>query len=172
MTVKEWKDTVIRYAEITRESIVDGTGIRVVAFLQGCPRRCEGCHNPDLLPVDGGREISAEAFAELLVKCVTPLHKGITFSGGDPLMQSEALLKVISIVKQKHPRLDIWVYTGYTFDQVKDLPVMKLIDVLVDGPFILSQRDLGLPFRGSSNQRIIDVRSSLEKGEVVEIGMG
>lgn len=160
---------MIRYADIIKESIADGTGIRVVAFLQGCPRRCEGCHNPELLPVEGGKEITEEGFAEMLTQSVTPLHRGITFSGGDPLLQAQSLDRVIALVKQRHPRLDIWVYTGYTFDQVKDLPVMKLVDVLVDGPFILAQRDLGLPFRGSANQRIIDVPGSLAKGEVIEI---
>jgi len=170
--VPERRTTVIKYADIIRDSVVDGTGIRVVAFLQGCPRACEGCHNPALQPLEGGREAREEDFAERLLQELTPLHKGITFSCGEPLIQPEALLKVITILKERKPHLDIWVYTGFTFEQVKDLSVMKLIDVLVDGPFVLSARDLTLPFRGSANQRIIDVPRSLEKGEIVELHIG
>ncbi|NPV91458.1 MAG: anaerobic ribonucleoside-triphosphate reductase activating protein [Firmicutes bacterium] len=161
---------MIKYAEVLYESIVDGTGIRVVAFLQGCPRACEGCHNPELQPAEGGREMDEERFAEQLLKHVSPLHQGITFSGGDPLMQGEALLSVLKIIKGKRPDLSIWVYTGYRFDQVRDMPVMRYIDVLVDGPFILQQRDLTLAFRGSANQRLIDVPFSLREGRVIEIG--
>ena len=158
---------MVRLADIVAESVVDGSGIRVTAFFQGCPRACEGCHNPELQPREGGREISEKELAELLLKKITPLHRGITFSGGDPLLQAEALERVIQILKQRRPDLDIWVYTGYTFEQVKDWPVLKAIDVLVDGPFILAQRDLQLPFRGSANQRIIDVPESLRRGQAV-----
>lgn len=158
---------MVRLADIVAESVVDGSGIRVTAFFQGCPRACEGCHNPELQPLMGGREISEEELADLLLEKVTPLHQGITFSGGDPLLQAEALERVIRILKQKRSDLDIWVYTGYTFEQVMDWPVLKAIDVLVDGPFILAQRDLQLPFRGSANQRIIDVPESLRQGQAV-----
>lgn len=160
---------MIRYAEIIDESVVDGLGIRVTAFLQGCPRRCEACHNPQLLPMKGGIQTSERELAELLLSKVTPLHKGITFSGGDPLAQPDALLKVIFFIKRRNPRLNIWVYTGFVFDEIKHLPVMSLIDVLVDGPFILAQKNLSLPFRGSSNQRIINVPASLKSGKLIEL---
>ncbi len=162
---------MIRYAKILLESVVDGPGIRIVAFLQGCVRHCEGCHNPELLPMAGGNEIGEREFAEFLLSKVNGLHRGITFSGGDPLAQADALTKVISVIKQKKPQLNIWVYTGFTFEAVKHLPVMKLIDVLVDGPFVMAERDLSLAFRGSSNQRIIDVKTSLALNRAVEISI-
>ncbi len=160
---------MIRFAEVLSESIVDGNGIRVVAFLQGCPRYCPGCHNENLLSPEGGISISVEDFAELILSKVTPLHRGITFSGGDPLMQSKPLFDVISYIRQKASRLDIWVYTGYLYEEVKFLPVMDLIDVLVDGPFILAEKDLSLAFRGSRNQRIIDMKQTRKLGRVVEL---
>lgn len=160
---------MIRYAEIINESVVDGLGIRATAFLQGCPRHCKGCHNPDLLSIGGGIQTGEKEFAELLLSKVTPLHRGVTFSGGDPLLQPEALLKVIFLIKRRNPTLDIWVYTGFTFEEVRHLPVLSVIDVLVDGPFILSQKDLRLPFRGSANQRIIDISKTLTAGRVIEV---
>lgn len=160
---------MIRYRDIVDESVVDGKGIRVTAFLQGCPRHCKGCHNPELLPMDGGTALEEKAFAELLLSKITPLHRGITFSGGDPLVQAEALLKVIFLIRRKKPSLDIWVYTGFIFEEVQHLPVLSVIDYLVDGPFILAQRDLRLPFRGSANQRIINVSRSLTTGQIVEL---
>lgn len=155
--------------DIIDESIVDGTGIRVTAFLKGCPRHCDGCHNPQLLSSDGGIEKGEKEFAELLLSKITPLHKGITFSGGEPLMQAEALLKVIFLVRRRNPTIDIWVYTGFTFEEIKNLPVLSVIDVLVDGPFIKDKKDLTLPFRGSSNQRIIDVKRTLTTGRIIEL---
>ena len=160
---------MIRYADIIGDSIVDGPGIRVVAFLQGCPRTCNGCHNPALCPAEGGRLISEKEFAELLLGKLTTLNAGITFSGGDPLMQAEALCKVISYIRSQKPELNIWVYTGYVFEEVKDLLVMKMIDVLVDGPFIVTHKSLNHAFRGSANQRIINVKKSIESNEVVEL---
>lgn len=159
---------MLRYADIIDESVVDGLGIRVTAFFQGCPRHCEGCHNPNLLTMTGGKEISENEFVDLLLSKLSPLHKGVTFSGGDPLAQAEALLHVVSLLKQQKPQIDIWVYTGFVFEEVLSLPVMNLIDVLVDGPFIAAQKDLSLAFRGSANQRIIDVPKSLTAGRVIE----
>ena len=160
---------MIRYADIIGDSIVDGPGIRVVAFLQGCPRVCNGCHNPDLCSTEGGKLISEKEFAELLLGRLTSLNDGITFSGGDPLMQSEALGEVIAYIRSKKPEINIWVYTGYVFDEVKDLPVMKMINVLVDGPFILAEKSLNHAFRGSANQRLIDVKNFIESNKIIEI---
>ncbi len=160
---------MIKYADIIGESMVDGTGIRVTVFLQGCPGTCEGCHNPTLQNFLGGKEIQESDFAHMILKKVTPLHTGVTFSGGEPLVQQEGLFNVLTTLKANCPGLDIWVYTGYTFEEVKHMPLMKYVDVLVDGPFVLKKKDLSLHFRGSSNQRIIDVPQSLKKGEAVEI---
>lgn len=160
---------MIRYADVLNDSIVDGSGIRVVAFLQGCPRRCEGCHNPSLLSSEGGKEVTERELAKMLLKKLTAKHAGITFSGGDPLLQSDALYNVISFIRNKRPDVNIWVYTGYLYEEVKDLPVMHLIDVLVDGPFRIGEKDISLFFKGSGNQRIIDVPNSLKSKKVIEM---
>lgn len=160
---------MICYADIVHESVVDGSGIRLVVFLQGCPHHCPGCHNEELIPVEGGRQITEQDLAEIILDRLSPLHRGVTFSGGDPLMQADALAKVIALIKTQRPVIDIWVYTGYVYEEIAHLPVMQHVDVLVDGPFIATQRNLGLAFRGSTNQRIIDVMTTRKTGKVVEL---
>lgn len=155
---------MIRCADILDESIVDGEGIRLAVFLQGCPRRCEGCHNPALLPVDGGTEWEEGCLVQEILKRLTPLHKGITFSGGDPLLQAEALEIVLAELRMRRSEMDIWLYTGYVYEEISHLPALRWVDVLVDGPFVQSERDLTLPYRGSRNQQILDVRKSREAG--------
>lgn len=158
----------IRVAKIIKESVVDGPGFRTVVFTQGCPRHCKGCHNPELLPAEGGTEMTAGELVNEIEAGLTKLTRGVTFSGGDPLMQPDSLYEVIKLLKSRNPQLDIWVYTGYLYEEVKDLPVMELIDVLVDGPFVEELRDISLPFKGSSNQRLIDIPATRKAGEVVE----
>ena len=160
---------MIRYANIIKESTVDGPGIRLVAFLQGCNLCCEGCHNPSLQPLGGGIMIEEEEFAVLLLKGITSLHAGITFSGGEPTLQADALCRVIKIIKKARPELNIWVYTGRTFESLIGSNLLQLIDVLVDGPFIKEKRSLALPFRGSANQRIIDIKEFMAAGNIVEL---
>ena len=160
---------MLKIADILGESVVDGKGLRTVVFFQGCPRHCEGCHNVKLLPFEGGKSYTPEMLAEEIFAKMTPIHKGITFSGGDPLAQAEELLQVIKILRREKPNLNIWTYTGYLFEEVQSYPVLKEIDVLVDGPFILSQRDIGLPFRGSANQRIIDLPKTFATGAIQEL---
>ena len=160
---------MIRYANIIDQSVVDGPGVRVVAFLQGCTIGCPGCHNVDLQPLGGGINSTEGDFADLLLGKLTPIHQGITFSGGEPTLQADALQKVITIIREKMPRLDIWVFSGYPFEKIKDLPMFNLVDVLVDSPFVLEKRNLDLPFRGSENQRIIDVQRSLAERRILEL---
>ncbi len=160
---------MIYYKEILAESLVDGVGLRVTAFLQGCPRHCEGCHNPRLLPMTGGTEITEQEFVDKILALVTPIHHGITFSGGDPLAQQEALFNVIMLIKQHQPELNIWVYTGYIYEEIQHFPVLSLIDVLVDGPFVMAEKDLDLAFRGSGNQRIIDIKKTRRTGHVTSL---
>lgn len=162
----------IRIAGIAKESVVDGPGIRDVIFAQGCPRRCPGCHNPDALEDSGGTEIEIED----LVNRVTdnPLVRGISFSGGDPFMQAAGFAELALRLKKR--RMNILTFTGYTWEELLDMAetdanVKNLIersDLIVDGPFIEGKKDLNLAFRGSSNQRIIEVKKSLEQGCVVE----
>lgn len=149
----------IRLAGIIRESIVDGPGIRFVVFTQGCKHNCKGCHNPETHDLNGGYESSTENIIAEIKK--NPLLRGVTFSGGDPFLQPEPL---VLIAKEVHAlKMDVVTYTGYTYEQIifeakfnhywKQL--LEETDILIDGPFILEQRDLSLRFRGSRNQRVI-----------------
>lgn len=158
----------IRLGGITPNSVVDGPGLRTVVFFQGCPRHCPGCHNEELLPPDGGREISLEEMLKEIEATITPITKGITFSGGDPLMQEAGLYELLKRLRQVYPQLDYWVFTGYQYEEIKNMPLLQLIDVLVDGPFQQDKRDWDLTFRGSSNQRIIDLPNTKQMGHVVE----
>ncbi|MCQ2551073.1 MAG: anaerobic ribonucleoside-triphosphate reductase activating protein [Clostridia bacterium] len=162
----------LRLAGIVRESIVDGPGIRFTIFCQGCPHNCEGCHNMQTHDFNGGTMTSQEKILNAIDE--NPLLQGVTFSGGEPFSQADALAELA--VKLKERNLNIYSYSGWTFEQLmekakKEEGVRKLlenIDVLIDGPFILKERDLSLLFRGSRNQRLIDVPQSLEKGQAVE----
>ncbi len=161
----------LRIAGIIKESVVDGPGLRSVVFAQGCPRVCPGCHNPGALNPEGGKVFEDKEILDIIAK--VKLIRGVTFSGGEPFMQAGAFARLGRGIKEKG--LDIMTYTGYTWEELLNLgkknpPVMKLLllsDYLVDGPFIESQKDLNLPFRGSKNQRVIDVGKSLQEGEVV-----
>ncbi len=159
---------MLRVAQILDESVVDGSGIRVVVFFQGCCHNCKGCHNPALLPVQGGTFYSVEKLGELILQELTCLHRGVTFSGGDPLLQVEELTELVVYLRKQRPALNIWVYTGYRYEEIADWPILQGIDILVDGRYEDEKRDLLLRFRGSSNQRIIDVPASLAVGKVVE----
>lgn len=155
-------------APIQKESIADGKGVRMVVWSQGCLVHCPGCHNPETHDPCGGKEIEIQEVKDYIKK-YAPCHQGITLTGGDPFLQPKANLE---IAKYAHSLgLDVWAYCGKTFDQLKQneatFNLLKECDVLVDGPFILAQRDVSLAFRGSTNQRVIDVQKSLKKGEVV-----
>jgi len=163
--------SAIKIAGVIRESIVDGPGIRFVVFTQGCPHRCPGCHNPQTWPFTGGVEKTPEEIFAEIVK--NPLLRGVTFSGGEPFCQPEGLAE---LARMAHSRgLNVITYTGYTFEELlqkseKEPAVMALLkqtDILIDGPFVESLKSYDLNFIGSSNQRIIDVKRSLEKGEAV-----
>ena len=162
--------TTLRIAGIEKESIVDGPGIRLVVFAQGCKRRCPGCHNPQTHPFDGGKIININEILEMIDRI--PLIDGITLSGGEPFEQAEAFAVLAEKVKEKG--LNVMTYTGYTFEEImKNLNtkggwerLLKASDILVDGRFIQEERDLTLKFRGSKNQRIIDVKKSIENNRV------
>lgn len=145
-------------------SIVDGVGIRQVFFLAGCPHHCKGCHNPQSWNVNGGEEYSIESIVNLAKNA----PYDVTFSGGDPLYQIDELKAVIGQIYQNK---GIWVYTGYTWEEIMESDTLKsvlpYIDVLVDGRFEEDKRNTELVFRGSENQRVIDVKKSLEADEVV-----
>lgn len=156
-------------AELQPDSIVDGVGVRTVLWTQGCPHHCKGCHNPSTHDFQGGALVDVETVIEELRKIKN--QDGITLSGGDPVCQSEACYEIAKAAHQMG--LNVWCYTGFTYDaMLKDPKQRKLlseIDVLVDGKFILEERSLDLYFRGSRNQRIIDVSRSLLEDRVVLI---
>jgi anaerobic ribonucleoside-triphosphate reductase activating protein len=156
----------IRIAGVQNDSIVDGPGLRMAIFFQGCPHLCEGCHNPETWGFEGGQSATAE---ELVGKLdANPLLQGVTFSGGEPMVRAGALLPVAEAIAVRG--LDLAVYTGYTFEEILEdgdpdaLALMVLASTLVDGRFVLAERSLSLPFRGSKNQRILDSKASLAAG--------
>lgn len=144
----------LRIAGVVNDSIVDGEGIRLTVFVQGCSHRCKGCHNPETWNYNGGHDVDISEIIKEYRE--NPLLQGITFSGGEPFDKVEPL----SLIADKVHKLngDVWCYTGYTLEQLeKDTSKHKLlsrVDVLVDGPFIEAERDLSLNFRGSRNQHI------------------
>lgn len=164
-------DNKIRLAGIIKESVVDGKGIRYVLFSQGCKHGCKNCFNPETHSFTGGKLYDMDEIVEDIKKY--PLIKGVTFSGGDPLEQADKFIYIAKKVKEMG--LDLWSYTGYTyeyivshFEQRKEWEeLLKYIDVLVDGRFEEDKKDISLAFRGSKNQRIIDVQASLNKKEAI-----
>ena len=171
----------IRIAGIMRESIVDGPGIRFAIFCQGCPHDCPGCHNPETHDFAGGYDCSIDKLLEEIDK--DPMLAGVTFSGGEPMCQPVAFAALAKAVKERG--LSITIYSGYTLEQLisrvkgegsgKDLSVeerkatlelLQMADILIDGPYVASLRDLTLLFRGSSNQRVIDLNKTRECGRI------
>ena len=149
--------------------MLNGDGLRSVLWVAGCSHGCKNCHNPITWDICGGIPFDEAAKEELLVSLEPDYISGITFSGGDPLhtQNRDEIGALIKEVREKYPNKTIWVYTGYTWNEVKDLPYLKLVDVLVDGPFVEELKDVNLPWRGSSNQRVIDVKESLETDEIM-----
>ena len=158
---------VVRVAGRIAESIVDGPGLRYVLFTQGCPHRCPGCHNPDTHDFGGGTPVVLRDILADIRR--NPLLRGVTFSGGEPFCQSEALIPLAAALKSLGYHL--MAYTGYVWeDLARDSAAARLLpylDMLVDGPFVAARRSLELRFRGSSNQRILDVPAGLRAGRPV-----
>jgi len=159
----------IRLAGIVDESIVDGPGFRLAVFTQGCPHHCPGCHNPNTHDFDGGKEERTENIIERMRDNV--LLDGITLTGGEPFCQPKACAE---LAREAHLiGLNVWSYSGYTFEELLNgkpewQELLAEIDVLVDGRFLLEKRTLECRFRGSSNQRLIDVPKSLRLGKAIE----
>ena len=162
----------LRVAGVLPESVTDGPGIRYVVFAQGCPHHCEGCHNPETHDPLGGHEMLFSDIVSVIVK--NPLLKGVTFSGGEPFLQAEKLLALLHEIKSAAKALHFWIYSGYTFEELMllsktnafVLPLLSLCDVLVDGRFEKDKRSLALTFCGSKNQRLIDLKKTLEDGHI------
>lgn len=160
---------MLRYHNITKDDMLNGDGLRVVLWLAGCEHRCRGCQNPQTWDKNGGIEFDAAAKSELFCELSRQYISGITFSGGDPLLEErrEELTQLVREIRSRFPQKTIWLYTGYEWQEVKELPVMRYIDVLVDGKFIEDKKDSLLAWRGSSNQHVIDVKKSKELNKLV-----
>ena len=175
----------MNYLQIDKSSISNGPGVRVVLWVSGCSLHCKGCQNPESWDFNAGKPFDEDAKKELFNALNKPYIRGITISGGHPLENKnvEELYLLIKEIKEKFLTKDIWLYTGYTWEQIfpsvcldmfnvnnlYSKESVKLCDVIVDGPYIKEQRDITLKFRGSKNQRLIDVKETLKQGKIITI---
>ncbi len=161
----------MKYHNITFPDMNNGEGLRVVLWVAGCPHHCKGCQNPCTWDENDGIDFTEETKKEVFGYLSEDYIQGITFSGGDPLhpKNRDTTGSLISEIKIQFPKKDIWLYTGYTWDEIvgMDLPCLKDIDVLIDGKYIEEQRDISLMWRGSKNQRVINVNRTLAEGRIV-----
>lgn len=170
----------MNYHKIEKTSVANGTGIRVVLWIAGCKCQCKGCQNPETWPFDSGMPFDEVAKKELFEALDKSYIQGITFSGGHPL-ENENLYEVYELImeiKDKFPDKDIWLYTGYRFDRIINSPsrdsnttyrrrIVELCDVVVDGAYVEALKDITLKWKGSSNQRVIDVKKTLEQRKII-----
>jgi anaerobic ribonucleoside-triphosphate reductase activating protein len=159
---------MLNLSGIVSDSIVDGPGIRTCIFSQGCPHHCEGCHNPETWDFGCGTPMAEETIAQIVRS--NPLCRGVTFSGGEPFAQSEGFAKLARLLKERG--YEVASYSGYTFEELLEgsedqKQLLQSIDILIDGPFRMEERSLELNFRGSRNQRILNVPESLKAGAAV-----
>jgi len=159
----------VRVAGIITDSVVDGPGVRFVVFAQGCPHHCPGCHNPQTWEPQGGKEMTVREILKMLKKRLKYI-KGITLSGGEPFLQAEEMAQLAGEAKKLG--LDVVTYTGYRYEELLALntpgcqELLENTDILIDGPFIQELKDISLPFRGSSNQRLIDLAATRRQGKI------
>lgn len=159
----------MRYHNITKDDMLNGDGLRVVLWVAGCEHACPECQNPVTWDLNGGIPFDENAKQELFAELDKSYISGITLSGGDPLhtCNRKDIGDLVSEIREKYPEKTIWAYTGYEWQQINTLPFMDKIDVLVDGKFDVKLKDVTLPWRGSSNQKVIDVKKSIELGKIV-----
>ena len=159
----------MRYHNITKDDMLNGDGLRVVLWVAGCAHACPGCHNPVTWDPEGGRPFDEAARREIYEELEKDYVSGITFSGGDPLHPANirGVTELARQIRSDFPDKTIWLYTGSTWNGVRDLEVARYVDVLVDGTFQEAKKDNTLRWKGSSNQQVIDVQKTLKTGEVV-----
>ena len=158
---------------IVSDSIVDGPGIRTTIFCQGCPHHCPGCHNPETWDFGYGTPVPVEDLVDVVRS--NPLCRGVTFSGGEPFAQAAGFAKLAKLLKEKG--YEVASYSGYTFEELLEgsddqKALLAAIDILIDGPFLMAEKSLEIAFRGSRNQRILDVKKSLAEGRAVCVTSG
>ena len=160
----------MRYAQIRKMDISNGIGIGIALFVQGCPFHCNGCFNPETWDFNKGLEWTNTIQDQFLELIDRPYISRVSILGGEPLAEQniETVTSLLKIIKERYPYIKIWVYTGFLFQDINS-KYLKDIDVLVDGQFILAERDLTLMFRGSKNQRVIDVQKTLKESKIIEL---
>ncbi|MBR5994549.1 MAG: anaerobic ribonucleoside-triphosphate reductase activating protein [Lachnospiraceae bacterium] len=160
----------MRYHNITKDDMNNGDGLRVVLWVAGCVHRCKNCQNPVTWDPDGGLPFDDNARQEIFDQLDKPYISGITFSGGDPLhpANKEYVTSFAKEIKEKYPNKTIWLYTGDSWESIYDYPVMKYLDVCVDGEYIDALRDVKLMWKGSSNQKVIDVQATLKSADITK----
>lgn len=163
----------MNYLGIDKSSISNGPGVRVVLWVAGCKIHCKGCQNPESWDFCAGKLFDENAKQELFNALSKPYIRGITISGGNPLDTLNEIFILLNEIKSKFPDKDVWLYSGYTYDEIRSsrerFKQILNVDVLVDGPYIEEQRDITLAFRGSKNQRLIDVQETLKQGTIITI---
>lgn len=159
----------MRYHNITTDDMLNGDGLRTVLWVAGCNHRCEGCHNRFTWDINGGLPFDENAENELFEKLKPDYISGITFSGGDPLHPNnrDEVTRLAKKARSMFPKKTVWLYTGYSFDEIKELEIMQYLDVLVDGEFKKDLLDEKLHWKGSANQRVIEVPETLKVGRIV-----
>lgn len=160
----------MRYAQIRKMDIQNGPGVRVSVFIQGCPFHCDGCFNPESWDYQGGNPYTVEEHKHILELCKEDYIVGLSVLGGEPLSSQnyESLIMLLYDFKQLYPEKSVWLWTGNLYENLskEQLEMIENVDVLVDGPFIKELKDLNLKYRGSSNQRVIDLKKTRETGKI------
>lgn len=159
----------MRYHNITKDDMLNGDGLRVVLWVAGCNHCCKGCQNPVTWDAAGGLPFDEAAKAEIFEQLDKNYISGITFSGGDPLHPANRVdvRNLAMEIKSKYPGKTLWLYTGYTWEEIAEYPIMQYLDVVVEGPFILERRDVKLLWKGSDNQRVVDVQATLASDNIM-----
>lgn len=161
----------MRYNKIRKMDIANGPGIRVSVFMQGCTFHCKNCFNPETHDFNGGKEFTEETINQILDLCSKEYIAGLSILGGDPMHNKniEGTTLLAKRFKETYPKKDIWLWTGFLFEDIKKKEVLSYLDVLVDGQYVDELRDPNLKWKGSSNQRVIQVKESLKQGKIIEI---
>ncbi len=159
----------MNYHNIVHQDMLNGNGMRTTLFCSGCAHACPGCQNPQTWNDKSGIEFDEAAKTELMESLDNKWISGVTFSGGDPLYPGNrsVITDLAREIKERYPDKNIWLYTGYTYEEIKTLPVLDYVDVLVDGEYIKEQRNINLQWRGSENQRVIDIPKTRQIGQIV-----
>ena len=159
----------MRYHDITKDDMLNGDGLRVVLWVAGCSHHCRGCQNPVTWDPEGGIPFDEAAKEELFEHLNRDYIEGVTFSGGDPLYEGNRreVTELAKEIRKQYPDKTIWLYTGYRWEEIRDLEIMGFLDVVVDGRYIQEERDVTLEWKGSANQRVIDVKKTRQLGQIV-----